>query len=413
MIKKYFSKKSLFTAGILLGAGLLISCGVSKSKTAVQQGMAINGSLINYTTEQLTKATRSASQILLKRLPTQDELNQVTEGGLLAYDKVIRKYVSDPEFKNTMVKYHEDYFQMGGKRPAGDPDTTDYSEPANLATYIIINDRDYREIITANYCVVGSSLATDFSKCSSSLFNPINPNQADYRSMAGDDLNSPGGVAAGVLTTRAFLRKWAAPYNFRRVKNAFSAFACSEYPDESDDGMPVTEISGQSDGKGSTADFNSLTQSPVCYSCHKNMNPRAALYYNFKKDGFFDGLTIDKHYAPGNGNTPGDVQDNENNMTTYIYKILNSGTAAAPVVKDPVYKGKTVKTLREFAFLLAQSEKFRKCIPQRFYNYFVGKKNTDPLPDDLNYLVDMVAKEQYKVRPIIVEILKSPAFVLR
>src|SRR5690606_38950130 len=106
-------------------------------------------------------------------------------------------YLGTPEFEQTMRAYHSDFFEMSGQG-SGNLAEVNYNEPTNIVLYIIRNNRDYREALTATYCVDNNLNETAFCN----TFANAQQAQAE---------------AAGVITTRGYLEKWIGPHSFRRV----------------------------------------------------------------------------------------------------------------------------------------------------------------------------------------------------
>ncbi len=349
----------------------------------------VKNEIPDYTAEQLKQALRSASQLLVNRVPATEDLREIDLNGIEGYKTVIQSYMQSTRFRNAMRDYHLDYF--GTFPPTDDTrdPTINYNEPANLATHIIVNDLDYREIVLADYCV-NDNLVT----------GPCDTFQ-------GNQGVAPQ-FAAGAMTTRAFLNKWNSAYNFKRVAKAFSAFACSEYPDPLDVGMDVSEISNVD--KGSTNDFDATTGSPVCYSCHRSMNARAVTFLNFARDGFFF------QFQP-NGEYPNSVPVEErvvtdlNDVVAYPDMLLNTGTVDNPVVPMPRYKGKEIPSVRAYAELLTESSQFKECLVRRFSNFMLGRPNLDPLLNGLKPVLETA--NGFNVKEVILDISTRPEFVLR
>src|SRR5690606_20916902 len=97
----------------------------------------------------LTKALTAASKTLVQRLPTIEEATLASQG-VAQYEQVIRQYLGTPEFEQTMRAYHSDFFEMSGQG-SGNLAEVNYNEPTNIVLYIIRNNRDYREALTATY----------------------------------------------------------------------------------------------------------------------------------------------------------------------------------------------------------------------------------------------------------------------
>ena len=328
-----------------------------------------NQALANlYTADDLQKALRAAALKLVSRNPTDPEIAQARKG-LSEYSKVVRTYLQDPKFVDVMRAYFRDAMQMAGVVGA-----INYNEPSNLLTYIVANDLDYRESITATYCV------DDTLNKAASCAAFSKPGQGSVEEFG-----------AGVLTTQAFLEKWKSAFNFRRTNRAFQTFACQEYPNKADTGMRVEHISG------TIATFNATAGEPVCFNCHKSINPVASLFYKFDRKGFL------------NNNPSMNLADNE--VTQRVKLEVSSIDDILVGNPQATYHNEPIDTVRDYAKLFANNKLFRNCVAQRFTNFIFGNDHMEKLPAELDYLNDKVIDNGYKIRPLPEEVLKSRLFV--
>lgn len=377
----------LFYTG-LLALALVANSGCGQSSTQQIQAPSVSPlEDTNFTGEELAKGLNRAAKMLVERLPTVEEYNNASKS-LAEYEKVVRGYMQTAAFRTAMTSYHTDFFEMGGL----DATTrVNYNEPRNLAVYIILNNLDYREVLRAKYCV-----DDNMNQVNCSTFNTTFSDNNTYVQATADQ------HAAGVLTTRAFLAKWAGPFNFRRVKHAFQNFACKEYPDSDDTGMTMSEI------EVSLKDFRKTTvdATPACYSCHNTVNARASVFYNYNNTGNAIGLFNTNTTVTTRRDTP------ENSSTSDLLvggANLMSATAGNGAIV-PRYHGKTIQNLQQYGLHLSDSEAFAHCAVQRFSNYMIGNKPYDKMPSNLDYLVDKF-KKNYNIQDLLVEIAKSPYFI--
>jgi len=320
-----------------------------------------------YSKTELEKALRVFSQALLRRDPRAEEMTQLGSG-LDGYSSVLEGMLSSDEFRVGLRSYFRNVFEMTGIENGVNLD-----EPSNLAIYLAVNNLDFRRILTETDCF-DNDLKPVF--CTSFATVP------DAKKLA-----------AGVLTTRAFLSKWAAAFNFRRVSKAFSLFACSEYPDSRDQGLTTEEISAK------IKPFNSLTQSPVCYNCHRNMNPRAALFYQFDRKGKFN-------LNPNPSPAAGEITVTDTGVASMVDDVLKPGAKSR-------YHGKVVASVREYALEFSQSQVFRDCLAQRLVNVLLGRTVNQRLSAEMQDIRDNVEYNEFKIRRILHEIALHPGFVRR
>ncbi|HEX4924044.1 MAG TPA: hypothetical protein VFV50_08155, partial [Bdellovibrionales bacterium] len=217
--------------GLSLMALVLSACSL-QGMEVVKDELGAQGA--NYNPSNLTQALKAAAARLVMRLPTADEYDEASRG-VDGYTAVIQRYLADPRFASpqiagnpdpeiasqggALLREHRNYFEMAGVQG-----TVNFNEPANIATFIVNNDRPYWETLTGNYCVDDGFVQT--TPCST----------------FSDDATAAAN-AAGILTTRGFILRNKSPFNFHIVNVAFQKFLCSEYPDATDPGMPKALVS--------------------------------------------------------------------------------------------------------------------------------------------------------------------------
>lgn len=364
----------------------LVGCGFSNkgfdAKNKVTNGSsAYNEPSPEYSPTNLTKAITAASKTLVQRLPTTDEATRASQG-VRQYETVLREYLGSIAFEQSMRAYHDDFFGMSGQG-TGAMSAINYNEPTNIVLYIIKNNKDYREALTATYCVDNNLVQSAFCNSFSS--------EAQARA-----------EAAGVITTRGFLEKWVGPHGFRRVKHAFENFACSEYPDVADQGMSQDEISNVA--KGSTANFNSTVDSPVCFNCHRSINPRASLFLNFNSLGIFTPTPVGQR-RPSN-TVPTEVAG----RMSKIEDLLKKTDGSIPV---PRYHGEEVANVRDYGNKFANGDSFKRCTTQRFFNFMMGREYKTQLPSEVGYLELKLSETNYNIKELLIEIMKSAPYINR
>jgi hypothetical protein len=168
------------------------------------------------------------AQDLVGRAPTAAEVAKVDSGAPLS--TLVDAYLKSPEFKEFYFRRVRLYLESHG--------TPEQDEPARLWSYIALNDRPFKEIMTADYTV-----GTDWKK----------------------QARPPYHGKTGVLTMKGFIEgKPGLPhFNYpAQVCEKFLGYVF-EVPDEilqSRDGITAA----------ATTDPNS-----VCYTCHKVLTPLA------------------------------------------------------------------------------------------------------------------------------------------
>ena len=432
---------------LFLGTTLLtaMGCDLSGKRQPSFQAPAAAPAPSQMSADQYRKALRSASVILIDRLPTQTEFDKAAEG-LAGYESVIRAYTEDPGFLNvvpptpddattinrgstitgTMKRYHDAFFESSGpmantvlRNPADAQLTanatlpqnfSDANEATNMALYIIKNNLDYRSILTMNQCV---NARLELGPCPA--FIPrTGANPAELTRTWQQVLDQQRTEAAGVLSTRRFLAQFDAPFFFRRVHKAFNFFACRTYPDPDDAGMAAMDLSTN---VYRWDEMNKPIQAERCYECHATLNPRTVMFFPFDRNGFFRGGTGAAHFNAGSfatqypGNDyPNAVRPQTPDSTVALADVLLRNS---PSTRPALYQGQPITRLRDYAQGLANSKHFKTCTVQRFANFLLGYEPKTVLGKDLLPLVEQVEPTKFNIKEIIVKIATSQAFLLR
>ncbi|HEX4922875.1 MAG TPA: hypothetical protein VFV50_02280, partial [Bdellovibrionales bacterium] len=396
---------------ILTAFASLTACSFQGMET-VQENSSVKAA--DYNPNNLTQALRIAASRLVLRAPTASEYDEASTG-VDGYSRVIQRYLTDPRFASpqiagnpdpeiaarggALLQEHRNYFEQ-----AGAEGTINRNEPANIASFVVINDRPYWEVLTASYCV--DNTFQSLSRCDT------------YNTDADAQAN-----AAGIITTRAWIRRNKTPYNFHIVNMSFQKFLCSNYPDPQDPGMPKELISERK--KTFTSNNNAGMD---CYFCHRSVNPKAWLFYKYNGDavggvdnaGKFNPLGFDQ---PRQRTTFNDDANPGTSLPEDVVCEKNAdgtcriSTAATPVIPNIMIMGKPASTVRDLGRIMVQDSRFADCATQHYLNWMFGLDSKTKLPDDMRYLVEVFKgdpnNQPYNVKRLILEISKSAKFVNR
>ncbi len=167
---------------------------------------------------------RKAALDLTERGPSAQEIDSV-KSGAKSLGEVVDEYLSTPAFSDISLHWFLDKFEPTALVPA----SADKQEPARIAQYLITNDIDFRELVTAEY-----SVGTDMTR------RPIGP------------------TAAGILSTQTYLSAYTGLENRNwggqviRGLTGVVLVPVSEVPDDIDSSKP------------------GLAANPACAGCHVN-----------------------------------------------------------------------------------------------------------------------------------------------
>lgn len=226
-----------------------------------------------YTAEDYAKALRTASIKLRGQLPSVDETQRILDAKepRLEYESLIDEFLdpaSNPALGDSIVDHFKQVFLVGDTTEnvthLGVNYTVNHNALPNLATHLILNDKSWKEILTAEYYVDDNfQMQTDVATYS----------------------NSP--VLAGALTDPAYLRKFgnSAALNYQRASITHQLFECGIYPNGTYTWLARTNSSASDpsiinaeDDPGSTTGgdprvhkkYAGVMEGVTCHTCHNN-----------------------------------------------------------------------------------------------------------------------------------------------
>lgn len=351
-----------------------------------------------------------------------------------SYRTVIQNYLDDPRSTRRIIQFYQQLLQLEGSRTVTNFENTalniviDDDEPASLAGYLFQNELDFREILTANYCVNkienGLTLKSDCVSRGRRVLNSDNLiNPSTYGSTP-----VPMDMRAGAISTQAFLSRFAGALNFRRPAAAREYFLCRNYPD-SEENEGWTEANGQLHPFYYTPDDGDQD----CQSCHQTLNKVRGFFTGFGPLGEIQmGQTaarVDTGQAsPVAARTINTVETATLNLpdyqslygkspmlafeevlTSYHGQEITTYDANLAVTTSPLYP-----KLSEYGRILSESPAFAECTAQRFYNLAMGinQNINNRLPDGVRqHLINQLENNNYNLKVLLMEILSSTDFL--
>ena len=281
---------------------------------------------VQFDSEQET--LKKTAIALAGRSPTVSELNTVALGGEESLRITIRNMMQGEYFENFLLETANNHFLatgLGSDRflfPFADDypkvdeliDSAERAvfyravrqEPLQLLRYIVLNERPYSEILTANYTVVNPLLASIYAADVVGEFDDITDN-SEWRQASIPNMLRFGRVFphAGVLTTNAWLQRFpttASNRNRHRAKAVLLQFlgvdleALAQRPILSESPFLVPTL-----------------EDPACTSCHIIMDPIAGAFQNWSHNNRYRPFRDDTtalHYSYRGRDYPKDADGN-------------------------------------------------------------------------------------------------------
>jgi hypothetical protein len=324
-----------------------------------------------------------ASMALRGIRPTMDELLAV-EADPEALPGLVDAYLASPEFGEAVRHMHDvwlladvdnNYYPMGF--PARDAlrgrDAWAINEsvseaPARLAEHIVVEDRPYTELVTADYTLADDVVATVWGL-------PYDDELGGWQVTTYTD----GRPLAGVLSDPwMHVRHASTETNRQRARAAHLARAllCVDYMGR--------EVEVSDDADLTAGGRNAIEDNPVCVSCHQTLDPLGAAF------------------APYRGVITPEF--------TFRYPIDEYRPNLAADYDTPAYYGQPVSDLYDVRQLIAADTRFHTCTVRRFASVLLGTI-PEEIPGELTrHGVDVLLEADFPIRPLLRDLVLSDAF---
>lgn len=298
------------------------------------------------------------SMALRGRRPALEELDAV-EADPAALDAIIDTYLDDPRFGETIRDLHNeallvlvDYFVFpAGFPPLGPAAGHDIyalnravtEAPLRLIEHVVMNDRPYDEIVTAEYTVADDQVAA--------VWGLPAGGDGEWTETQWDD----GRGNAGILSDSWLVqRHGSTPSNANRGRaNAISrALLCYDFADRD------IVLDADIDLSDPEAVAHAVSQNQACASCHQGLDPLASFFQDYFPQ-FLPAEIVEVAV---------DEDDQAYPLPTY-YPGIFTDLLGVPM-RDRGFFGAPGDDLPALGRLIADDPRFSACAARRFVAYF-------------------------------------------
>ncbi|HUJ57940.1 MAG TPA: hypothetical protein VLX92_05595 [Kofleriaceae bacterium] len=228
-------------------------------------------------TEHLVRASMALRGVR----PSLAELQAVAKDpGQLPH--LVDTYLDSPEFGDTIRDLHNEVLLLRVQRPEltpsnagplgnrsfGEVTRSYFDEPLRLIEDVVMNDRPYTEIVTADYTMADDIVAAIYGM-------PHGPG-SDWERVAWPD----GRPAAGILVSDAFHARYrSAGFNYHRGRaNAVArSMLCHDFLDGDVIIDPTVNLADPN------VVANAVVQNPSCAACHQTLDPLASYFFGYQQ----------------------------------------------------------------------------------------------------------------------------------
>ncbi len=253
--------------------------------------------------------------------------------------------------------------------------------PLRLIEHIVLHDRPYTEIVTADYAVVDQIAARAFGPA----YDPGGP---EWQPQPWPD----GRPAAGVLSsTSLWMRHPSGNLNHHRTRAALVARAllC--------DDMTARAAAGSLDPHRQE---EAVRTDENCVACHAVLDPLASSFWGFRP--YILPQQISAAYGQGcaTGNCyPLELWDPEAQPDPHALGM-----------PAPALYGQRVEGLAEVGQRIAEDPRFATCAVRRFWSYLARIPVADVPADLVRELTDAFVRSNYDAGELLLEIVAHPSF---
>jgi hypothetical protein len=284
---------------------------------------------------------------------------------------------------------------------AADITLADYEDDYNLFVYINSDDRDVRELLTAQYHAIrqpdGALVRVDRTPALDILARESDDNE-DVAQLVPQDRR------AGMLTTRWFLAKNTM---FTPVPRTTAAQAYRAYL-----GYDIAKLEGLQPVAGEPVDYDRKgVTAEQCAVCHSTLDP---LSYPFSRyDGIGGGDEEEISDPDMETNADGTVNGTFGNYASgrLLRFVRQEGRQIADTPEAGLLFGQPVANLVEWAEVAANSEPFARKLVLDYWRLLIGE---DPQPaDELEFarLVQRLSSEhEYRVERMLRDLIATEAY---
>ena len=284
---------------------------------------------------------------------------------------------------------------------AADITLADYEDDYNLFVYINTDDRDVRELLTAQYHVIrqpdGALVRVDRTPVEDILARESDDNE-DVSQLVPQDRR------AGMLTTRWFLAKNTM---FTPVPRTTAAQAYRAYL-----GYDIAKLEGLQPVAGEPVDYDRKgVTAEQCAVCHSTLDP---LSYPFSRyDGIGGGDEEEISDPDMEINADGTVNGTFGNYASGRLErfVRQEGPQIVETPEAGLLFGQPVANLVEWAEVAANSEPFARKVVLDYWRLLVGE---DPQPGDEAEFATLAqrlsSEHEYRVERMLRDLIATEAY---
>ena len=306
-----------------------------------------------------------------------------------AIEEIVWEYMQGSAFAEVIRYLHNDAFVVETNYPViPDGPLANVSavelirsvgqQPLRLAQHIVMEDRPYSELVTADYWIIDEYLSEIYGL-------PYDQGGPRWQKI---DLPGPR-PAAGILSDNTFfLRHESAGANYNRGRaNAVSrALLCQDF-------LSI-EVNTNGDVDLSDPDdvANAVQTNPACVACHESLDPIASHFFAYP--GQVNAMALQELGYP--------LPD--------FWQPQGVDAWMGTTGREPAYFGEPTGGLAGLGKMIAEDPDFSECAARRFYAFFHQTRLEDAPNDEVDALHETFVDSGLDAKTLIAEIVLSDSF---
>lgn len=294
--------------------------------------------------------------------PSLEELRAV-DADPAALPGIVDGYLDSPAFGRTIRDLHNEALLLRPDwlyYPAGFPNVGALADrdfvsingsvmesPLRLIEHVVLEDRPYTEILTADYVMADPITARVWNL-------PYDDAGPEWQETHYRDKRGVGGILAD---SWLYVRYQSTPSNANRQRaNAVSrALLCYDFLSRD------VQLDTSVDVSDPNAVQSAVVENPACASCHQALDPMASFFKDIYPIVVPSDVTA---YPATNLYYPGVFED--------VLQIQ---------MREPAFFGRPGKTLADLGQAISEDPRFSLCAAKRFYAYF-NQVDLDAVPQE-------------------------------
>lgn len=382
---------------------LLLACGAPEPEAPADDVLVDTPTIAEHTPLDDRHQLVRISTALRGVRPTVDEL-EAAQTGAAARDTLVDAWLNDPRFGATVRDLYAELMLMRSTDlrllqtgpmatvPMGDIGRALSEEPLAIIEHVVMQDRPFTEIVTADYSFLDAHAARIWRG------HDYDPQGPEVQKVRWTD----GRPAAGILSTNGLWTRHpsnGSNYHRGRANRVAAALLCSDFLTSDVPLDPALDLSDDAQV------VEAVNHNPACVACHRHLDPLAAHLWPFQPV-VSEGAQL---LAQLSGCTLlGDLC-----YPMEMYQPLFTNAWLVLGLPPPEYYDQPSRTISDLGQNLADDPRFARCTADRFWSYLTQTPLLD-IPDRVSDELESVLRDHgFSARALARAVVLHPDFLAR